>query len=206
MGDYLSAREHFKAGEPGLGVKDLLAATTKPLNDYALDWIQNTEDAYRSAGYSDIEAKGLAGASLLMPHLAQFRDLGKDLVEVAGNLRAGGDAAAAETLLQTASNMGSRLDGPGALTFLQSLVGVAVQQNVLKGLDPAATFGDTGQTVQAQLDQLQQRREEIHATAREFDKLLSSASEQDVSSYFDRFKLFGEEAAERWALNKLGGQ
>jgi len=31
-------------------------------------------------------------------------------------------------------------------------------------------------------------------------------SEQDIATYFDRFKLFGEEAAERWALNKLGGQ
>ena len=117
LADYLSAREHFKTGQADLAVKEALAAAGKPVGDYALDWIQNTEEAYRSIGYPDAEARVIAMVTLLMPHLGQLRDLGKELVLKANIDRNNGDAASAQKLLQTAANLGARLDGPGTPTL-----------------------------------------------------------------------------------------
>jgi hypothetical protein len=202
LADYLSAREHFQTGQPELALQEVMAAAGKPMRDYALDWIQNTEEAYRAAGYSDAEAKGIAATSLLLPQLAQMRDVGKSLVEMSKNSRASGDDATAQALLQTASHLGSRLDSSGTFTLIQSLVGVAIQRNVLSSLEPGATFGDSAQTVQAQLDQLAQRRDNIRGMVKQFEQVFPRLSEQDLSTYFDRLKLFGDEAASQWVVSK----
>lgn len=206
LADFLSAREHFKTDEPDLAVRETLAGVGKPLRDYAPDWIQNTAEAYLGAGYSAGEAKAIAMVGLLLPHLAQLRDLGKALTEQAKASRDAGDAAAAQKLWQAAHKLGSQLDGPGSLTLIQCLVGVAIQRNVLSALDPATTFGDSGQPVQAQLDRLTQRAAAIRATAKQFDKLLPNLSEKEIASYFDQQKRLGEEAAEQWALKEFSGR
>ena len=36
--------------------------------------------------------------------------------------------------------------------------------------------------------------------------ILETLSEQDLASFFDRMKLFGESEALRWARNKQGGR
>jgi hypothetical protein len=202
LADYLSAREHFRAGERDAALADVLAAAAKPMRDYSLDWMQNTEEAFREAGYSDADAKAVASVTLLLPQLSQMRDVGKQLVEISKEYRAAGDESAAQALLQNAANMGARLDQEGTLTLIQSLVGVAIQQHVLRSMDPAASFGDAGQTVQEQIDQLTERRAVIRSTAQQFDQLVPRMSERDLVSYFDRLKLFGDEAALRWVKSK----
>ena len=77
---YLSARDHFKSGQPELAEQEVLAAGAKTMRDYAADWLENTEEAYHSAGYSEAEAKALAMTTLLMPHLANLREVGTELV------------------------------------------------------------------------------------------------------------------------------
>jgi hypothetical protein len=202
LANYLSAREHFKAGEREAAVAEVLGANNKPYRDYSIDSMQNTEEAFRAAGYSDAEAKAIASTSLLLPQLAQMRDVGKQLVELSKEYRAQGDEPAAQALLHTAATMGARLDSPGTLTLLQSLVGVAIQQHALRSLDPAAAFGAGGQTVQAQLDQLLERRAVIRSAAQQFDQLTPRLSDQDLVNYFDRLKLCGDEAALRWVTGK----
>ena len=103
---------------------------------------------------------------------------------------------------QMAISLGQRLDDPGSLTMIQSLVGIALQRMVLNAMDPNSPSGGTGQTVQNHIDALAQRREAIRALAQQAGKVLPTMSDQDLISYFDRMKIFGEQAAVRWAASR----
>lgn len=206
LGDYLSAANHFKSGQSDLAVQELLTAGSKPLQDYSLDFIQNSEEAYRSAGYSDAEAKAVASSSLLLPQMSQFKQVGLNLADLAKTYQQAGDEASAQAALQMASNLGQRLDAGDSLTLIQSLVGIAVQRIALNGMNPNAPYGDSGQTVQNQIDALKQHRTDLGATAKQIEALLPTMSDQDLSTYFDRLKLFGDEATMHWAVNKFGPQ
>ena len=197
---YLSAREHFKTGQPDLAEKEVLAGASRPLRDYALDFIEGAQDAYLSAGYSEAEATALAMGSLLMPHLAQLRDVATELVKRANHYRQNGDAASANKMLYAAIRIGTQLDRTNTLTLLENLVGITIQQNALKELDPAAAFEKSGHTVQAEADRLTNRRTGLRATASDFNKLFQQMSDQEIGNYFNQQKRLGEETADRRAL------
>ncbi len=55
---------------------------------------------------------------------------------------------------QMAISLGQRLADPGSLTMIQSLVGIAVQRVVLNAMELNSPYGETGQTVQNQIDAL----------------------------------------------------
>ena len=194
--------DYFESGQNDQAVQELLVAATKPIQDYSLDFVQNGKKAYRAAGYSDAEAKMIATSTLLLPQLAEYKGVSQNLVELANAYRQTGDEASAQAALQMATSLGQRLDGPGSLTIIQSLVGIALQRIVLNSLDPSSVYGDSGQTVQSQIDALSQRREAIRALTGQVGKVLPAMSEQDLISYFDRMKTFGEQAAIQWVASK----
>src|SRR6185295_10920015 len=157
-------------------------------------------DAYLSAGYSEAEATGLAMGSLLMPHLAQLRDLSTELLARARTHRGSGNAASADRMLQAAIKMGAQLDRTNSLTILENLVGIGIQQNAFKELAPTASFGNS--SVQSETDRLLQRRAELRAVANDFSKLFEAMSDKELGDYFNRQKQVGEETADRLALGK----
>ena len=148
----------------------------------------------------------IATTTLLLPQLAEFKQVSRNLVDLADAYRQSGDGASAQAALQMGISLGQRLDGPGSLTMIQSLVGIVLQRIVFNAMDPNSPYGDTGQTVQNQIDALAQRREAIKALAQQVDTLLATMSDQDLISYFDRMKIFGEEAAIRWAASRHNPQ
>jgi len=206
VANYLSARDYFKSGQNDRAVQEVQAAATKPIQDYSLDFVQNGEEAYRAAGYSDAEAKMIATSTLLLPQLAEYKQVSVSLVDLANGYRQSGDGASAQAALQMAMGLGQRLDDPGSLTMIQSLVGIALQRIVFNAMDPNSPYGDTGQTVQNQIDELAQRREAIKALAQQAEPLMTAMSDQDLISYFDRMKMFGEQAAIRWAASRHNSQ
>jgi hypothetical protein len=172
----------------------------KPVRDYAVELIDNATDAYLSGGYSGAEATSLAMGSLVMPHLARLKDLGSELVKRATHYRESGDATAAGRMLQAAIRMGTQLDTTNSLTLLQNLVGIAIQEMVLKELVSTAPFGNTGRTVQDEMDRLHERRARLRSVAREFNLMFERMSDTEIGSYFEQQKRLGEEAAGRQAL------
>jgi hypothetical protein len=71
-------------------------------------------------------------------------------------------------------------------------------------MDPNAQFGDSGQTVQDQLDQLAQERAQIQNLASQVDVLLPNLSDDDWIIYRDRWMTMGEQAAMEWVIAKYG--
>jgi hypothetical protein len=96
--------------------------------------------------------------------------------------------------------LGQRLEQPGHLTLIEELVGYAIERKVFAAMDPASPIADAGQTGQSRLDAIAQRRAVIKETVPRVDALMPTLAEADLANYFDRLKLFGEEAATQWLL------
>src|SRR5439155_19101495 len=128
--NYLSALDHFKAGQSDQAVQDLVAASGKQqFQDYSLDRVQDDEEAYRSAGYPVAQAKVVASSHLLLPHLAQMRDRGLNMPRLAASYRQAGDQASADAALQMAVNLGQRYaNGSAGETLISQLVGINVER------------------------------------------------------------------------------
>ena len=204
LADYLSAADHFKAGRTDQAVQDLIAASGKSqFQDYTLERVQDDEEAYRAAGYSVAEAKAIPAAQLLLPQLAQMKELSQNLNELAKSYRQAGDESSAQAILQMTATLGQRYSivSPGEPEISQ-LVGIAMERIALNGMDANAPYGNDGRTVKDRLDQLAQQNTEIRQIAEQTEALLSRMTEQDWISYKDRWRNFGEEAAGRWLINK----
>ena len=73
-------------------------------------------------------------------------------------------------------------------------------------MDPATPYGASGQTVQNRIDDLLQQRQTIKALNQTAEGLLAILPEQDLVTFFDRQKVFGESPTLRWLVAKFGKQ
>jgi len=208
LADYLSAADHFKSGQADEAVKDLISASAKhQFEDYTLDRVQNDEEAFLSAGYSVAEAKMASSMQLLLPQLRQMKELGLQTVELAkGYQQAGDDASGLAALQMVATLVQSYSNVTPGEAEVSQLVGVALERMALSKMDPNTPYGSSGQTVEDRLNQLAQQRESLAELNRLLEPLLPNLSDQDWIIYKDRWRVFGEEAAVRWVINKHGSK
>jgi RNA polymerase sigma factor (sigma-70 family) len=208
LANYLSALDYFKSGQSAQAVQEMSAASDKQgFQDYSVDRVMDDDEAYLAAGYSIAEAKVLATSQLLLPQLAQVKQLGLDLVDLSQTYQQSGDADSAQAALQMALGLGQRYAtaAPGEAE-ISELVGIAVEKFALAAMDPNSTYGDTGQTVQDQLNQLTQERQMFKDLNQQAEPLIQSLSDEDYVTYKDRWMAFGEADALRWVISKYGTQ
>jgi hypothetical protein len=209
LANYLSAQNYFKSGQPELAIQEMQVGAAKPkYDDYTQDAIQSMQEAYEAAGYSEAEAKLVASTGALLPNLAPLKQAGLSLVDLADSYRQAGDAASAQAALQMCLDLGQRLDDPNSMTLIQVLVGIAIQRKALDAFAAAAPDSQTGQAVQDQINALSQHREALRAlsVAQPLEAWLQTASPQDVSAYFDRMRIFGEQRTMQWLANRNSNQ
>ncbi len=205
LGNYLAARDDFNAGRPDLALQELQAASGKSnFRDYSLNYLQDAEEAYRAAGYSEVAAKWAAGANLLLPTLYDLKQTGQSLVDLANQYRQAGDIESAQAALQMGLTLPPRFNGPDQFPLINTLVGIAIEKNLLTAMDPGAPFGGTGLTVQNELDALTQQRNDLRDLATQSEALLPMLSDQDLINDRERMYMFGGPAAMRWVIEKYG--
>jgi len=206
LANYLSALEHFKAGEPDAIVKDLVAASGKSkFQDYLLDRKQTDEEAYLAAGYPPGEAKLMGNIFLIEPQLADFRQLGQHLVGLADVYKQSGDEDSRHNALQMGVDLGRRFGDPSSgEPLLNQLVGISIERMALDVLDPATPYGTAGQTVRDRLDELVARKESIHVLSAQADPLWETLSDQDWLNYYNQVAATGEEGALKWMVANTG--
>jgi RNA polymerase sigma factor (sigma-70 family) len=206
LANYLSALEHFKAGQKDEAVQDLNAAAAKAqFQDYMLDRTRTDEEVYRSAGYPPGEAQMVANSFLPEPQLSQVREVGQNLVSVAAAYEQAGDQSSRETALQMALELGQRFDNPAAAeTMRWQLIGIRVERAALSVMDPASSLAGTGQLVRDRLDQLARQMETIQELTRQADPLWKTLSDEDWTGFHAQMDASGEEAAVRWLVINYG--
>ncbi len=205
LANYLSALDYFKAGRTDQAIQDLSAAAAKQkYQDYSWDFIQGGQEAYRSAGYPEAEARIIPSMALVLPQLAELKQLNEQMINLATAYRQAGDEASAQAALQMDAALGQRLDGPGNTALITQLVGMAIENIALRQMDPNAPYGNSGQTVKDRLDEVNQRRTSLTDFAHQLDGIYESISAADWISYHDRWLAFGEDNAIQWLLAKYG--
>jgi RNA polymerase sigma factor (sigma-70 family) len=202
---YLSAQNDFTNGQSDKALQKLTAAAGKPIDDYTTERMEEDEEAYLAAGYSPAEAKTIAQQDVLLQQLAPMKQLGRNLVSLADAYNQSGDQASAQTVLQMAINLGQNISGTAAdPTLITQLVGAAVENMALTNMSPNTPYGDNGQTVQDQINQIVQQRAAIRQLTRQADVLFPTLSDQDWITFDTRVTLFGEVSAMQWVVNKFG--
>ena len=184
-------------------MQDIQVASNKPIQDYQLEFLQNDEEAYRAAGYSEADARSLAAVNLLLPDLGAYKKVGYSLVDLSNSYRQANDISSAQAALQLALDLAQRVNVPGSLTLAQTMVGLAIEQKSLGAMDPNASFVSGNQTVQNVLDTVNQQRDAIKALNQQWASLVPKLSDQDLATFYQRKLSFGELAAEQWAVNKF---
>jgi tetratricopeptide (TPR) repeat protein len=207
LANYLSAQDYVKSGQTDRAVEELIAAAGKSkFQDYSADYVQNVEEAYLAAGCSEAEAKAAAAYAVVLPQLSEMRRLSESLPNLAALYRQAGDEPSAQAILQMGLDLGRRLEeSAGGSLMTQDLVGLAIQRGILRALEPGAQYGNTGQTVQNELDTLTQRLQSLKALWKQAEPILQNMPDQELIRYFDRMKTFGETTALLWVMNRSGG-
>ncbi len=203
LANYLSAVDYFKVGQTDQAVQELITASDKPqFQDYSLNSVQDNEEAYLAAGYSVAEAKALAflPTAMALPDLRDLKQLGQDMVDLANSYRQTGDEASAQAALQMAVNLGQQASTGEYMIDLD--LGLKVERNALRAMDPNSPYGNDGQTVQDRLSQLTQQIAAGYELDKQADPLMQTMSDQDWISFTDRSRVFGEQAALRWLVTK----
>ena len=203
LAGYLSALDYFRSGQTDQAVQELVGASGKSrFQDYSWDYIQDAEEAWRSAGYSEAEIRMLAAWGLKLPHLRELRQLDQSIVDLANAYRQAGDETSAQAALAYSLQLGRRLAEFPNDPLINELVGLAIQRNTLGALDPNSPYGTTGQTVAELLQQLQQQRAAVKVLTDETAPLHETMSPEDWITYMDRMRAFGELSAMEWLINK----
>jgi hypothetical protein len=198
--DYMSALEHFKAGDLDATVKDLVAAREKPqFQDYAGERKQTDEEAYLAAGYPPGEAKLMGNTFVTEPQLAEFRQVGQQLIGLADSYKQSGDEESRQNALQMVVDLGRRFgDATTGEPLLGQLVGISIERMALEVADPNASYGTAGQTVAQRLNEILQRQESIHVLTAQADPLWEKLSDQDWINYYGQVSANGEESGMKW--------
>lgn len=205
--EFLSAREHLKGGQPEEALKDLAAALQKPqFQDYTAEAVEATEQLYLSVGRSEAEAKALATSSALLPQLAQLKGLAQDMATMQQQYLAAGDVESATALARYGMVLGQHLtSGEGSRAIISQLVGISVEQILLRQLPQDQHYDFLEGTAAERLASATARKAEFREGAQQFEPFVRAASEEDIVRYFDRVKTEGEHTANQWMLRQLRG-
>jgi tetratricopeptide (TPR) repeat protein len=205
LGCYLAAAESLKAGKSDDAVRWLTQANERGrFDDYMMANVQATEEALLATGTPPLDAKALATFGASLPHLTPLRDMSKQVLAIMQSYSQSGDANSSQAMLDIGLSLGGRLqDGSGSGRLLiNDLVGLSIERQFLRSLDPNAMVPGTQQTAAQRLEANNQRQHLIKHTNQGAD--FTALSPQDLSLYMNRLQALGELAAMQWLRNRLG--
>lgn len=200
LANYLSARDHLKAGRVDEARADLQAAAAKPgYSDYTRTAMDAAQTLLLEAGRSPSEATVLGMATTQIPQVAQLKNLAVEINALQKQYVAAGDQAAAENLANWGLQIARHLGGEdGGSLLIHRLVGQAVEQLVLRELPGDTRPGFLDGTIQAHLDALATRRTELREVGQRATTWIRDASASDLEAYYRRVYQEGELSAIAW--------
>jgi hypothetical protein len=144
---------------------------------------------------------------LALPQLGQEKQLGYDLVDLANAYSQSGDQTSAQAVLQMAMNIGQNIaSNSSSAAYVSQLVGMAIETRALSAMNPNSPYGDSGLTIQDQLNQIVQNRAITRGLVQQAQSLMPTMSGQDWINYDNRRMIFGEVAADQWLVSKYEQQ
>ncbi len=195
---YLSAQNQLAAGKVQEALRDLQTGSQlAAFDNYGLERMRGVEDIYASTGLPPGEAKSQAMQAVELTHLGTLKSLINKVVDVQKQYREVGEQDQANALLQQGLQLAGRLNRQDSgTTLIENLVGMAVENILLKPMDPDAVLpgSDLKVSERQQLlkDQKRLIREELLPA---FQSYLKSATDEQKAAYLEQVWTTGEQAA-----------
>ena len=202
---FLSARDLLAAGDVKGALEQIHSAHGKTFKDFTTEMALAGEEAYLSAGRNPAEAKAMGSAEVLLPHLAQMKQVGIGLIEQAAQYGAAGERESQEALLAASWEIGRQMRENGRKgVLITDLVGLAIENRILEAWPEGVDAPFLDNTPAEQLAENQRYRAEVREFTGLMDEWLPGASENEIIAYFERLRVFGELEALEWLRNQRG--
>ena len=200
---YLSAQACFIAGQTDEAIGELISASGKAtLQDYSSELLSAMREGYQDAGLTATEAAALASQQS-MPESNEIIGLGAWLAKLAQQYRQAGDPDSAQAAVQICLTLASQA---AVLSPQQDLdgefMGLGMEQRLLKTLDPASPFDDSGRSVRDRLAENAQRTAELASLCQQAGQALQTLSDPDLAAFYEQVRTAGQSAAYRWLLSQ----
>lgn len=209
LANYLSAQDYFKNGNPDAAVNELLAATGKTqFENYAVESELNEEELAQFSGKSPSEASQIASEGFFAQvdgsELMTLKRMAQGIEDLQRQETAAGDTASAQNLAQMGMVLGNQLNSGGGGKFLiDQLVGIATEAKVLSQLDQNTSYDFLGGQTPGQIRQQNQAwKASMVELIQNFQLAYPNLTEDEMASYFERKKIYGEAEAMRWVVQQ----
>ena len=208
LANYLSAQDYFKNHQPDAAMKEISAASGKSqFKEYSMETILDGEDLGRFSGSSAMETREASMAAMsedLLPQLANFKAVALGIKDMQQQYASAGDSASVQTLAQTGIDFANRIStGDSGKILISQLVGMAVEAIATQSLDQNTPYDFLGGETPAQrLAEKKQQRVSIRELSQNLSSVLPTMSEDQMASYWERQKIYGELEAMRWLVQQ----
>jgi hypothetical protein len=194
-----AARDAMSSGDVARALAEVKASEGKSFNDFTRESAQGLEEAYLLAGRSIAEAKALGSAEITLPHLAQIKAAGRQMLELAEQRAAAGDTAGQLELLKANWQLGASFRNSGNQGILiTDYVGLSMQNPTLSKWPAGTPAPFLARTPEEELAANKNYRQEMREITPMFEKWFPHAPEHEIITYMDRVKTFGEQNAMLW--------
>jgi hypothetical protein len=208
LANYLSSQEYFKNGNSDAAVQELLAASGKSQFDsFETASRLDEEDLYLSSGRSPLEAskESLNGISAdVLPELATLKQLSNGMRDLEKQKLSSGDTDSAVSLVQMGMNLGDQLNsGDSGKYIINQLVSMAIEANSLSQLDQNTSYDFLNSETPSQvLQELKDQKTALRNLNQNFQAAYPSLTPDEMTSYIERSKIYGEIAAAQWVIQQ----
>jgi hypothetical protein len=208
LADYLSAQDYFKNSRTNAAVNELESALGKPLFDqFTTESLLMDEELNRFSGRSTLAAGQFALESSLADiwlEDAAYKRLATDIQTLAKQKWNAGDFNAVAKLAHLGLHFADQIrNGDHSRLVINQLVGNAVEAMMLEQLDQDTTYDFLGgnNPVHA-MQQLQTAKTALKELNQNFSAAFPLMSEEEMISYAERRKIYGELEAMKWAVQQ----
>lgn len=190
----LSARILFDLGKNDEALAELSGTFGKTMRDYNLVSQQNVEEAYLSSGYSAVAAKWVTMTQATKPFLIQMRNVADGLKKERATATAAGDEAGVIASQEIQLEIANQVRQGKFL--IDTLVATNLEKKVLIETNTPEAHN--------RIAEIEQQTKTIRDQASKIPILMADnvVPESDWLLYFERIKVFGENAANTWILEK----
>ena len=208
LANYLSAQDYLKNGQTNEAVAELLAASGKSqFGTYSTEAFGDGEELNQFAGKSPLESEQLAFSHLMTDVLTEdgtLKQLAWSVADLEKQQVAIGDNVSVENLAQMGLTFADQIrSGENGKLIINQLVGNSSAALALSGLDQNTSYDFLGgQTPGQVLQQIKEWKASMAELTQNFEAAYPGLTEEEMASYAERKKTYGEVDAMRWVVQQ----
>jgi len=208
LANYLSAQDYLKNGQTNEAVTELLAASGKSqFGTYSMEAFLDGEELNQFAGKTPLESEQLAFSHSMTDVLTEdgtLKRLAWSVADLEKQQAVIGDNVSAENLARMGLAFADQIrNGENGKLIINQLVGNSSEALALSGLDQNTSYDFLGgQTPSQILQQIKEWKASIRELSQNFEAAYPGLTEEEMASYAERMKIYGEIDAMRWVVQQ----